>query len=78
MADKTDASTEAPAGTADDAERAALAEWGVYVALEAIDIGGVRAFNRGEAVPVSHVERGVVSPDQVAKRTTKAGQEATQ
>lgn len=45
----------------------AEAEWGTYVALEPINIHGVRAFNEGHAVPVSHVERGVVDKSQVRK-----------
>lgn len=48
------------------------AEYGVYTALGPIDINGARAFNTGDPVPVSHVERGIVEPDQVAKNTTKA------
>ena len=44
-------------------------EWGVYVAVVAIDIGGARAFNPGAAVPASHVTRGVVSGDPVRERT---------
>lgn len=51
-------------------------EYGTYVALEPIDIGGARAFNTGDPVPVSHVERGVVQETQVAKTTTKAGRAA--
>lgn len=51
-------------------------EYGTYVALGPIDIGGVRAFNKGDAVPVGHVDREVVSKEQVAKVTTKAGQAA--
>lgn len=54
--------------------KAQQAEWGVYVALEAIDINGGRAFNAGDPVPVSHVESGVVSSEAVAKTTTKAAQ----
>lgn len=42
-------------------------EWGVYVATEAIFILGARAFNEGDAVPISHVERGVVRLEQVRK-----------
>lgn len=42
-------------------------EYGTYVAAEAIYLGGARAFNPGDPVPVSHVERGVVHPDQVRK-----------
>lgn len=48
------------------------AEWGAYVATEAIDINGARAFNAGDPVPASHVERGVVAAESVAKTTTKA------
>ena len=56
-----------------DAQRA---EYGTYVAVVPIDINGARAFNVGDAVPVSHVERGVVSDQEVAKTTTKAGKAA--
>lgn len=51
-------------------------EYGTYVAVQPIDIGGARAFNVGDAVPMSHVERGVVPSEAVAKSTTKAGQAA--
>lgn len=54
------------------------AEWGTYVATQSIDIHGARAFNVGDPVPVSHVERGVVSSDAVAKSTTKAAAAATE
>lgn len=61
-----------------DAELAAAQakEYGTYVATETINIGGARAFNVGDPVPVSHVERGLVSQESVAKATTKAGQAA--
>jgi hypothetical protein len=52
------------------------AEWGTYVATQPIDIGGARAFNTGDPVPVSHVENKVVPQDSVAKTTTKAAQAA--
>lgn len=52
-------------------------EYGVYVATQTIYLEGARAFNVGDAVPVSHVERGVVSAEQVAKQSTKAAQAAT-
>ena len=55
---------------------AQAAEYSTYVATEEILIDGARAFNVGDAVPVSHVERGVVSPDSVAKQSTKAGRAA--
>ena len=51
-----------------DYQAAVDAEYGVYVATEPIDIDGARAFNVGDPVPTSHVERGVVRADQVAKR----------
>lgn len=54
-------------------DAAVAAEWGVYVASEVIYIGGARAFNAGDPVPASHVARGVVAPEQVAKTSTKAG-----
>lgn len=60
--------------TAAQFREAQAAEYGVYVAAHAIDIDGARAFNAGDAVPVSHVDRGVVSADDVKKTTTKAGQ----
>ena len=42
------------------------AEWGAYVATSVIHINGARAFNVGDPVPASHVERGVVGKGQVA------------
>lgn len=62
--------------TAAEYREAQRVEYGTYVAVVAIDINGTRAFNPGDAVPVSHVERGVVAADEVAKTTTKAGKEA--
>ena len=41
------------------------AEWGAYVATEAIHIHGARAFNEGDPVPASHVDRGVVAKSSV-------------
>jgi hypothetical protein len=61
--------------TAEELREAQRAEYGVYVATVPIDINGARAFNVGDAVPVSHVERGVVLTEQVAKSSTKAGRE---
>jgi hypothetical protein len=48
--------------TAAELREAQRAEYGTYVAVVPIDINGARAFNPGDAVPVSHVERGVVRP----------------
>ena len=53
-----------------------VAEYSVYVAAEAINIGTARAFNVGDPVPKSHVERGIVREDQVVKANTKAGEAA--
>lgn len=51
--------------TAEDRQAEVDREWGQYVATENIFIDGVRAFNEGDAVPASHVERKVVNKDQV-------------
>jgi hypothetical protein len=48
-------------------QAAQVAEWGVYTAKYAINIDGVRAFNEGDAVPVSHVTRGLVSRNDVTE-----------
>jgi hypothetical protein len=58
--------------------KAQAAEWGTYVATSAIHINGARAFNPGDPVPASHVERGVVSSDDVAKTNTKAAKAVTE
>lgn len=55
-----------------------IKEYGQYVAVTPIDILGARAFNVGDPVPVSHVENGVVSAEQVARSTTKAAAAATE
>lgn len=60
--------------TPDDIRKAAQADYGTYVAKDTVIIDGVRAFNQGDPVPASHVERGVVSHDDVVKVSTKAGQ----
>jgi hypothetical protein len=59
--------------TAAEFREALGAEYGVYVAAVPIDINGARAFNIGDPVPVSHVERQVVEADQVKKITTAGG-----
>lgn len=62
--------------TVEDYLKAQAAEWTTYVATEAININGARAFNVGDPVPASHVEAGTVAAEQVAKTTTKAGRVA--
>lgn len=57
--------------TAEDRRAVQLAEYGTYVAAEVIFLDGVRAFNEGDAVPVSHVDRGVVDVSQVKKINTE-------
>ena len=51
-------------------------EYGTYVAVQTIFIGGARAFNVGDAVPEGHVKDGKVPEDAVVKKNTKAGQAA--
>jgi hypothetical protein len=46
-------------------------EYSQYVAAEPIDIDGVRAFNPGHPVPVSHVEGGLVDKAQVKSTRSK-------
>jgi len=64
--------------TVDEYQAAMTKEWGTYVALVPIDVGNARAFNPGDPVPVSHVDRGIVPGDAVAKTTTKAAQAVIQ
>jgi hypothetical protein len=58
--------------TAEAWQKAHEAEYSKYVATEAIDLDGSRAFNPGDPVPVGHVESGIVRKDQVAGINTKA------
>jgi hypothetical protein len=59
-----------PDPTPDEVYRQAqAAEYGTFVANKPITIAGARAFNPGDPVPASHVERGVVSADDVDKIT---------
>lgn len=53
-------------------EQAQAAEWGKWVAVEAIDINGARAFNPGDPVPTSHVDGGIVRKSSVSGVNTKA------
>lgn len=64
--------SESPA-TALEQQAAIETEYGTWVAVNTIFIDGARAFNVGDAVPASHVERGVVASEQVEKSTTKTG-----
>ena len=61
--------------TAESRREAQRAEYGRYVAKEAIFIDGARAFNAGDPVPVSHVESGAVDKSQVVGASSKAATE---
>jgi len=53
------------------------AEWNVFVCgPRPINIDGVRAFNPGDAVPASHVTRGVVNHADVISRDDESGMRA--
>jgi hypothetical protein len=58
--------------TAEAQAKAIAAEYGRWTAKEDIRINGVLAFHAGDAVPVSTVEAGTVSEDQVVGSNTKA------
>lgn len=62
--------------TAEELREAQAKEYSQYVALGPIDINGARAFNEGDPVPASHIERALVSTEQVARTSTKAGRAA--
>jgi hypothetical protein len=59
-------------------QQALQREYNTYVAVEAIDVNGARAFNPGHPVPVSHVENGIVPRTSVVKVDTKAAKAAQQ
>jgi len=63
--------------TAEDHEKATAKEYGQYVAKEAIEIGGARAFNAGDPVPASSVESGAVDRSQVVGSNTKTAAAVT-
>lgn len=63
--------------TAEELRSAQAKEYGQYVALSPIYIGGARAFNAGDPVPASHVESGAVSRDKVTGAKTKAAAAVT-
>lgn len=67
-----------PLAEANALREARIKEYSQYVATEPIFIGRARAFNRGDAVPASHVTSGVVDTSQVAKTNTKAADAATE
>ena len=60
--------------TAAELREAQAKEYGQYRAAQTIFIDGARAFNVGDPVPASHVERKVVAADEVEKTSTEAEQ----
>ena len=62
---------------AEDYKAALEADYGKWVAKDGIYIGNARAFNKGDAVPHSHVVRGVVKQSEVeAVKVEKAAEAA--
>lgn len=57
--------------TVAELKAAQVAEYGTYVAVHPIFINGVRAFNAGDPVPASHVDRKVVAKSQVRDVSTE-------
>ena len=58
-----------PPTTLEQYQTGQISEWDTYVASEVIEFDGARAFNPGDAVPASHVGRGIVKLSQVIPRT---------
>lgn len=73
------ADTKPPVATPEELathRKAVESEWGTYVALVPIAYNGVPAYNAGDPVPVSNVEKhGYLDQGLVAKVASKAGQE---
>ena len=66
-----------PVSAVEEYRAAAAQEYGQYVAVEAIDFDGARAYNVGDPVPVTNVEAyHYVERGLVAKVGTKAAQDA--
>ena len=61
-----------PAELAAQAQLEAAVEWGTYLAHTLINIDGARAFNPGDKVPKSHVDRGLVDAAFVTKNPVPA------
>lgn len=56
---------------------AQMKEYGLWVAVQPIDHGTARAYNIGDPVPISNVERhGYDADGLVAKRSSKEGKRA--
>lgn len=75
----TDKNIPAPVASPEEVEklRAALEQdWGTFIAVQPISFNGAPAYNVGDPVPASNVQRhGYEAQGLVAKVTTKAGQD---
>lgn len=60
-----------PFAAAREREAESAKEYGTYTAVDVIYLGGARAFNVGDPVPVSHVENKIVNAAQVSKTATE-------
>lgn len=60
--------------TAEEFRAAVAREYSAWVAVEDISIDGTPAFRRGDPVPKSHVESGVVDKSSVVGRNTKTAE----
>ncbi len=63
--------------TPDDVRKAAVQDYGQFVAKNVIYVGNARAYNPGDAVPASEVGRSV-SEDDVVGVKTKTGKSLTE
>jgi len=67
-----------PAMTLEELRAAQRKEYSQYVAVSAIEHAGVRAYNPGDPVPASNVDKhGYLDAGLVAKAGTKAAKAAT-
>lgn len=55
--------------TIPELEAEQLAEWGAWKATGPIYVEGVRAFNKGDAVPVSHVKQYAYDTQGLVEKT---------
>jgi hypothetical protein len=58
--------------TYEELRQAQADEYGEYVAVEPITVGGALAFNPGDPVPKGHVASGVVAKTSVERRRDSA------
>lgn len=68
----------APHDEVEALRQAQIAEYSKFVAKDVIYVGGARAYNAGDAVPVSAVESGAVSRESVVGANTKSAAAITE